>query len=487
MTSSRTEHSSDLALIPNRRQMLATALVASLCGLPQMRVHGETAKRSRLLARPQGIDLLETRCKVILELEGELRIEEPDPKKAEKIRTAEVRCKATHDYFETIAFDQSLPAAAARRYITAESENWVSGSASTHTLRPTCARTFVVEHKGTWEQYCDAEPLERREVELLRSPINTLALEQLLSVEPATPTSSWEIPAECAKHVFNLEAVHASTVQAKITAVEQGTATVELSGELDATANSVPTKLTIKGSLHAKLGKQCVMITWLGASIQEERSISEIEPGFAITARIQLIRADSSGEIETDRANLLSLRESQDTGRWLVQLESIPGRYSMLTERNWFTYIDGGEEAILRMIENNTVIAQCNIARLPELEEGTHLSLEGMQADIKKALGDSFGEMLESSEKATDAGLRVLRTVVMGKLEDVPIQWIYVHASNDAGRRLALVFTMGGNYTERFAAADEQMASSLEMLPEVTEAQPSVAPQLSSAPQAQQR
>ncbi|MCA9262045.1 MAG: hypothetical protein KDA61_22665, partial [Planctomycetales bacterium] len=88
-----------------------------------------TTKSNGLLVRPQGVRQLETRSKIVLELEGQLQIKEPDPNKDAKSRTAEVKGKSTLDYFERIALDDaSYPLAAARSYVEAGVENWISGS-----------------------------------------------------------------------------------------------------------------------------------------------------------------------------------------------------------------------------------------------------------------------------------------------------------------------------------------------------------------------
>ncbi|MEZ6138370.1 MAG: hypothetical protein R3C53_26095 [Pirellulaceae bacterium] len=287
-----------------------------------------------------------------------------------------------------------------------------------------------------------------------------MALELLLPVEPAKANQVWTINKDGAKCVFNLDAVHASTLTAKIVKVESGVATIEVVGLLEATAHSVPTTLDIKGNFHAKLGTQCAIVSWVGLVIKEKRNISQAEPGFAITARIRLIRAEAQGnELTIGAPELQSLSQASDSGQWLIRLQSSPGRYEMLADRRWTTYIDGGEEAILRMIENNTIIAQCNVHQLPKLDEGTQLTLEALQAEIKRSHGDS-AKLLESSEKVTSADLRLMRVVVSAEREEVPIQWIYCHLSDDKGRRVAMEFAMSGEYVERFAGADEQMSAS---------------------------
>lgn len=439
-------------------------------------------KRSGLLVQPSQLDALDTRAKIVLELDGELRLKEPDPSKVQGVRKAEVKAKSTLDYFEKSAFEDSKLVAAARRYVVAKSENWISGSASSQELRPQCFSTRMLPHDGIWQQFCPGEPLDVRETELLHSPINTAALELFLPEKPAKPSSKWAVSNEAAKSLFNLEAVHRSSISVGIAKVEKGVATLSVDGELEATAQSVPTSLKVKGNLNVEFASRGALVTWLGLVIQETREISQAEPGFSITARVRVLRKETESELPTTPDALRQLAVDEDRGRWLVRLQSTAGRYSMLADRRWTTYLDTGEEAILRMIEHNSVIAQCTVTRLPKLEEGSQLTLEGMQADIQKSLGKSFVEFLESEEKVTSGKLRQLRSVVSGEAEEVPIQWIYNHLSDDSGRRIAMIFTMGGNVTDRFAAADEQMTASFELIPEseaTTEA-PTPAPKLSS-------
>lgn len=478
-----------------RRSFLAASLACCTpSGLIAQSSTEAVGHRAGLLVQPAGLRQLSTRSKIVLELDGQLHLRKNDPKQPEQTVDAEVKGKSTLEYFEKIAYaDSATPVAAARRYLEAGVENWIAGSASSQKLRQECAETRMLVHAGQWQQYCDNETLDMREVELLHSPVNSAALELLLPREAAKPDMQWTVRAEDAKHIFNLEAVHKCTLQGKVASVEKGIATLEFEGDLDATANSVPTKLKIKGNARVTMASQSAMLTWLGVVIQEDREISEAEPGFRITARVRLIRAEEAQDrFSISDEQLRKLAAEENPGRWLVRLRSDVGRFSMLADRRWRFYLDTGEESVLRMIENNTVIAQCDISRLTQLGEGQQLTLEGLQADIRTSLGEGFGEFLESSEKLTSTKLRLLRSVVAGELEEVPIQWIYDHLSDDSGRRVALIYTMGGNVTDRFAAADEQMTASFQLLPGADpqqtdasekshDAKPTAAPKLSAA------
>lgn len=479
----------------SRRQFvggLSAGLCASLgigtaqaqSGQPSAPTSLANAPKSKvLLVQPSGALELNTRTKIVLELSGNLLLNEDESKSAgqsaDDKQPIEVKGKSTLDYFERIALavkgldhagtksQLSVPAAAARRYNEAQAEHWIAGKSSNSKLRPACAETRLLSYKGLWQQYCETQPLSSREVQLLHSPVDSSSLELLLPLVPARADSTWSISTDDAQRLFNLDAVHNSTLKAKISKVENGIATVLLKGELDATANSVPTQLEIDGNFQVKLASQCAMVTWLGVVIKEERQVSQAEPGFNITARVRLIREETDPKVDITADALRELAASEDAGRWLVHLKSAAGRYSMLADRRWHIHRDSPEESILRMVENNTVIAQCSVSRLAPLEPGQQLTMEGLQADIQTLLGKGFGEFLESAEKITSSKLRMMRVVVMGELEEVPIQWIYTHLSDDSGRRLALVFTMGGTVTDRFGAADDQLADSFQWLPDL--------------------
>ena len=443
-----------------RRRALALALAGTAgVAVSGMTIGAAAAQSpSKKLQQPVGIQLLETRLKLELEVDGIAKL--TDDKEA-KAKTAPVKSKATQDYLETIAYRENQPVGAARQYIIAKSDNWVAGKVISHSLRSEVSNTRVVLKDGTWEQYSDEQPLQRREVELLRSPINTLALEKLLSAEPARTDSQWAISADDAKDLFNLDAVHNCTLTAKIVGVEKSTAKVEIEGTLQATANAVPTEIEVRGNAHVIMGSQCAMVSWVGMSIKESREISENQPGFTVTARLQLVRQELKGKLETTYDELLKIAEQTDSGKWLVRLDS-RANFTTLTGRNWVTYLDSIEDVVLRCVEKNKIIAQCNVAPLPKMEAGTQLTLEGMQQDMRDTLGKSFGEFLESSERLSGSKLRLLRCEAAGMQEDVAIRWVYAHLSDDSGRRLLIVFTYAAEFAENFTGNDLQILDTLE-------------------------
>ncbi|MFO1066244.1 MAG: hypothetical protein U0892_20490 [Pirellulales bacterium] len=467
-----------------RRRFLAvgTGLVAAAGGWSLSA--GEPTKRPALLVAPRGIDQLATRSKMTLQLSGTLRVPHPDPAAKKPAREAEVKAESTVEFEERIAMDKAGSAvAAARNYSQAKVSTWVAGNASSHELRDACRDVRVLLHEGVWQQYSPTQQMTAKEVDLLRMPINTVVVDQLLPTEPVKPDSQWNPSERVLAELFSLEAVHSSTVQAYVTKVENGAASIEFDGAIDGTAGGVSTKMNIKGNLTARLGTACAVVTWVGLSMTEVRAISQAEPGFTLTALVKLVRQEELNAcLDVTVDELQSLAANDDGGRWMLQVISTAGRYQMLADRRWHTIIDSGEESILRLVENNNVVAQCNITRLPKLPAGQQLTMEAMQEDVKRSLGTNFVAFAEVAEKLNSTGHRLLRIVADGTSGEVPVRWIYCHLSDDTGRRVSLVFTMSGESVESFGAADDQMTGSFEMLPEPsTSAEPTPAPKAEGA------
>jgi hypothetical protein len=147
-----------------------------------------------------------------------------------------------------------------------------------------------------------------------------------------------------------------------------------------------------------------------------------------------------------------------------LQFQSDLGFYRFLADRRWSTYRDNGEEATLRFIVKNRMVAQCNVNNLVDMEPGSQLSLEGYQADIRRLMASTGGEIFEVSEKLTSTSHRMLRIVAAGSVAGVPIRWVHYHLSNDQGRRLAMAFTFDEDSLEGFGDQDMQIVNSLELM-----------------------
>ena len=116
------------------------------------------------------------------------------------------------------------------------------------------------------------------------------------------------------------------------------------------------------------------------------------------------------------------------------------------------------------MIENDRVISQCNVHQVAKLDAGQQITLEAFQEEVRKSLDKNFQSFATSEERVSETGLRMLQITAVGEASELPVQWIFYHLSDDSGRRISLVFTVGGELVDKLAGTDSQMASSLRFL-----------------------
>jgi hypothetical protein len=188
----------------------------------------------------------------------------------------------------------------------------------------------------------------------------------------------------------------------------------------------------------------------------------------------------------------LDLTEPIPADRLLVELSSREVGFRALMDRRWRMMRDVPGSAMMRMIDNDRSIAQCNVRPLARLPEGKQWTLEAFQQDVARTIGNRLSTLVEADRRVSDAGLRVLRVTAHGEVEGVPIQWVMLHFSDDSGRRLLATFTMDVQSVEKFAGADVQLANSLQFSADVgdssgQDASPAGAGQLTDGEQAESR
>ncbi len=116
-------------------------------------------------------------------------------------------------------------------------------------------------------------------------------------------------------------------------------------------------------------------------------------------------------------------------------------------DRRWHLFHQTSDVALRRLLDKGGLIAQCNIKKIPDAEPGKHLSREQFQADIERALGKYFREIVQTETLKLKEGLFVERVMVVGSVlrkntknepEPAPMQWIYYLVANSDGRQIFL-------------------------------------------------
>ncbi len=404
------------------------------------------------------------RVKSVLEVKGNVKLKNNQSKKAGDYRSADIAAKSTLEYEEeyrtTNAAKESNSEAAYQAYTVAELDNLIEKHATKLTLREPCREIIKKESAGKLSTACVGHPLTTAERDLVEGPLSTMYLERLLPTKAIEIGDSWELAQGDTAKLLNLDDVTTGTIRVTLVDADAEFGQLELKGTLQGEIRSIGTKIKLEGK--AKIDRKKGLVSWLAMSLDEDRDVSEAEPGFVIQARVRILReridSISSGRSLHDIESELDEKNSTQ----LSEFDSKLGAYRFVADRNWITYNDSGVDATLRWIQKNRVVAQCEVTNMTDMEPGRQLSIEGYQNDIQKTLDKRFGRFLEADERLSQTGLRMMRVVTLGQVESVPIQWIHMLLSNDAGRHLALAYSMNLSSVEAFGSQDQQMAGSLE-------------------------
>lgn len=352
--------------------------------------------------------------------------------------------------------------AAERHYHEATGTSTLNRTTNETTLRDSLDSIKVRRDQLPETIYSDDDYLAHQEVELLRTPVASCAIDSLVPMKNLRVGEKAEVPSRTLASVFNLTSIAASDVQTELLVADADDTKLQMRGKIEGSVAGVPTQLRILGKLT--LDPKSRAITWAAIAVHETREIGNAEPGFDVTATIRMIRKPlAKPERLPLVAAVVDFDQAPPRDRLLMNIGSEFVGVTALLDRRWRIMKDASGEAILRMIENDRSIAQLNLRPLPRLGEGEQWTLEAFELDVKRKLGDRFGEILQSQSAVTDSGLRMLRVVATGQVQGVPIQWIMMHFSDDEQHRVVATLTMDGESVPKLDGSDVQLAASLQL------------------------
>ena len=409
------------------------------------------------------------RIRSVLDVSGEIRLKSQTNDATSKggkmiaAKTAPFKGSSTVDFDEEYETTNKLSGCRSyQHYHESSSEIQIDRHVTKTSLREQCREILRLGTDQGIITACPDNPLFAAERDLIEGPVNTMFLDQLLTEEEVQIADKWSIGTDVACRLLNLDAIQDGKLAMCLVDADEVKAQMTLEGTLSASVRQVPTNLKIEGK--AQLDRKGGYISWFAVNITETREISEAEPGFRVSAQLRILRTSIENVTTGDTLKAVASRLGTIDAVSLLQFQSDLGYYRFVANRKWSTYRDSGEEATLRYVVNNRVVAQCNVTNMIDYEPGRQLSLDGFQADVKNAIGNALVEIVQASERLSSNKLRLLRIVSSGGIQGVDIQWIHYHISNDDGRRVVLAFTLNEANLELFAAEDAQLADSFELI-----------------------
>jgi len=304
--------------------------------------------------------------------------------------------------------------------------------------------------------------LSRDELDLINVSGNSLLLDGLLPDGPVAVGDSWKLTEKLLMPLLDLDTVDAADVKGTLVEVTVDVARFKLTGNVEGTTRGANTRIELKGKY--RFNRKAKRIDWLGLLIQEDREIGEVVYGLDVVARLQVQIAPLADSPQLTETALQ--RISAKPAAKLTQLahESKDAQWRFTYDRCWYVTTDRSELAVLRMLDRGEKVAQCNVSSLPTRPPDKLITLAEFQADVQRALGESFRRLVEAGQFANESDYRVYRVVAHGEVEKVPIQWNYYLLADRHGRQVVFAFTVEQKLLDRFKAADEKLLRNLRFL-----------------------
>ena len=379
-----------------------------------------------------------------------------------------MKTSALFDYEERFrrprgAHPDSYVTYAERYYHEAKNIGTVNRNEIRSELRPSVRSTVVRRETLPEVIYAADDYFRQEELELIRLPASSVAIESLLPADAVAVGSTYEIDKDVLASVLNLTSIESSGVTAEVKSIVESEAKIQFRGKVEGSVDGVPTVMHLLGKLT--FDRVLRMSTWLAMAIHETREIGRAEPGFDVKATVRMLRKPLQRTIALDaKPAPIDLTLAIPEERLYVESTSRELGFSVLMDRRWRMMRDVPGAAMMRMIDDDRSVAQCDFKSLATLQPGAQWTLEAFTRDVRQTLGDQLRDLIEADQRVSDGGLRVLRVTAAGAVQGVPIQWVLLHFSDDHGRRLLATFTMEAGQAAEFAGADLQLASSLRLV-----------------------
>jgi hypothetical protein len=434
------------AKLPGRGERLCPAATPTCTLLVLLLIANRAAASNAVELTDQAKDEQVYRVKVGLSVDGRL-YPQPGADKALPLKV-----NATLHYLErrlagTGREAQSLRAA---RYYQKASASIEAGIQVSNALLGDGRRLIVA--RGTaegMELFSPSGPLTYPELELLRVPADSLAVQGLLPDSAVEPAETWKPAPWVLPLLTGIEAVQKSQLSCKLERLTAETATISFQGEITGAILGASAAITLEGTLQYHLRGKYVARVELTQT--EKRAVGAVAPGLDLKAQAAFERAVEQNPSRLTGQDLAAVPlEANEASRLLV-FDAPDWKMRFYHDRNWHLFHQNSETAVLRLLDKGGLITQCNIKRLPDAEPGRHVSEAAFEADVARALGKSFEQIVQAERLSVREGLFVYRVVAVGatnsrnlKNEPVttPMQWNYYLVANADGRQVAIVFSI---------------------------------------------
>jgi hypothetical protein len=309
--------------------------------------------------------------------------------------------------------------------------------------------------------YSPLGPLTAADLELLRAPGDTLCLVALLPPKPVALGETWSPPVWVGQMVTDTEAASKSELTCTLESVADNLAKVTVRGTVAGATAGSSGKVELHGwytfDLRARL------ITRAELEQTEARTVGPVSPGMKVSAKTVVDRSASTNSESLTQEAVSAIPLDPPPALTRLRFRA-PWGIELVHDRDWHVFQQNPQIAVLRLIEQGSLIAQCNLTPVRPAAAGEHVSTDQFQNDIRASLGERFKSIEKAEQIPTEDGRFLYRVVAVGEANKNPITWIYYLCAASDGSQTSSVFAVDATLRSRLGDRDLEMMKSLRFL-----------------------
>ena len=313
------------------------------------------------------------------------------------------------------------------------------------------------------ELYSLGGALTSNELDLIRTPADSLALIALLPAKEVEIGETWNVPEWAVQMITSLDAISKGTMTCQLVSIKKQVAHIKLAATVQGASLSAVSDVTINGFFEYDLQSRCIN---QGDFTQfEKRGFGPVSPAFEFTARIRLLRKPASLPGLLVEQQILELANTEPKANATVLRFDSPWNIGLEYPRHWHLWKIQDKSAVFRLLDQGNFIAQCDLAPIAPAKAGEHLSEQQFEQDIRQALGDRLKELDRGQVIPTANRHFVYRISGSGADGERKLTWIFYLMADPSGRQASLSITADTPLIETLANRERDLIDSLRFGP----------------------
>ncbi len=318
--------------------------------------------------------------------------------------------------------------------------------------------------------YSPQGKLTRDELDLVDIQLSPTVMYQLLPEIPVQPGDTWKLDSSDLSAILALDAVAQNDVTVTLKSVNNQQAIMTCQGDVAGGANGVLTQIQL--TMQATYDLPTHSFTQVSLEMTERREIGHAKPGLDVRVKMA-VSAEPLTSFRTLTNTIIQKCDRPVTQQdELITLTPVANSIELELSRDWHVMMDQPELLVMRQVVRGDLVSQCSLSRLQPLSNGKRMSVDLLQEQIQKSLGEKLAEFTDAEDQLLHGKYPHTRIVAVGLVGEVTFQWIYHHVTDSDGNQYLFVFTIPNDQISQFGLQDRQIIESFVFRAEASDEQP---------------